>query len=553
MTTPLEFVLLLLLASVVGVVVFQSLNLPSILGYLTVGFFVGPHVMRLTGSQHIEAFAEFGVVFLMFSVGLEFSIRRLKTMGRAVFGLGFSQVSGSILLVMLITFILKPWLNVQWATSFAIGSTLSLSSTAIVIKMLREHLELDSEHGKNIVGILIFQDLAVVPLLIITAALGTSSDNMFYALSIATIKISITLGLLLFLGKKILGYLLTAIARRQSQELFVLSLLLITLGAAYLSDQLGLSMAFGSFVTGVLIADTPFRRHVEENVQAFRDVLLGLFFITTGMLLNPTIIINHPILVTALLLIPVIFKLLFISFLTRLFGASKEASIKTGLCLAQAGEFGFVLLNLSLRHKLINSKIADATLAAMLLSMIIGPFLIQHANNFVLKWLSFQKTNKIDEEVPLGKETFDKRIIVCGYGPFGQDLGSILEEKGHNYIALDMDPDLVHQGIAKGKPVIFGNASSRDALKRAGIERASALVITQTNEHVAIKILCLAKELNMNLPIVVRVISEQAIETFLKLGASKVISEPTEKSDLLAAQLFLLINAEAAKEVNKVH
>lgn len=550
MINTFEYVLLLLISSIIGVVIFQSLNLPSILGYLAVGFFVGPNAMNFTRVYAVEALAEFGIVFLMFSLGLEFSIRKLKTMGRAVFGLGCAQVIGSLLFTMLAVLVLKPWISITWTTTFILGNTLALSSTAIVIKMLKERVEADSEHGKNIIGILIFQDLAVVPLIIVISALGAKSNNIPLALAAALGKICISLVVLLILGKKIFSYLLTKVSHQKSPELFISSLLLITLGAAYLSEQLKLSMPFGAFIAGILIAETPFQAQVEEAIQAFRDILLGLFFIVTGMMLDPKIILSHPILVLGFFIIPIIFKLCFITFIARLFGASKEGAIKTGLYLAQAGEFGFVVLQLSLKYTLIKHDIADAVLAASLLSMIIGPFLIQNAN-FLIKKLSpwISKYLSFQQDTYAIRTYFQRKnkdhIIICGYDEFGRDLERLGKQEGYNILAIHMDMDRTyansqHNNI-KQTSTHPTPINKQEVLKNAGIECASALVITSRDEQIATKILCSAREINKTIPIFVRALNENAMHKFLELGASQVVLEMSEKSFVLASQLFLFL------------
>jgi CPA2 family monovalent cation:H+ antiporter-2 len=386
MTSPLEMTLLLLLCSVAGVVVFRFLNLPPMLGYLAVGIVVGPNALRIVpdsqGAQHL---AEFGVVFLMFSIGLEFSLSKLRGMRRIVFGLGACQVAGTIAFALLFGWIASFWMKMSWQASFALGGALSMSSTAIVSKLLAERLELEAEHGRNIFGVLLFQDLVVVPLLIIIAAFGNGqSSQLAMWLGIAAVKIVVALTVLLFIGQKFMTRWFDLVARRRSQELFMLNLLLVTLGSAFITDQFGLSLALGAFIAGMLIAETPYRHQVEEDIKPFRDVLLGLFFVTTGMLLNPRVIWEHPLLVLAFLIVPILLKAVMITGLARLFGARPGVAMRTGLYLAQAGEFGFVLLNLILDSHLVEPVLLQAILSAMLLSMLAAPFIIQNADRIVL-------------------------------------------------------------------------------------------------------------------------------------------------------------------------
>ena len=340
MTSPLEMTLLLLLCSVAGVVVFRFFNLPPMLGYLAVGIIVGPHAAGIApDSDRAQHLAEFGVVFLMFSIGLEFSLSKLRSMRRIVFGLGASQVAGTIALALLFGWIANFWTDMSWEASIALGGALSMSSTAIVSKMLAERLELESEHGRNIFGVLLFQDLAVVPLLIIIAAFGNgNSKELAFWLMLAAVKIVVALTVLLFIGQKFMTRWFNIVARRRSQELFMLNLLLVTLGAAFITDKFGLSLALGAFIAGMLIAETPYRHQVEEDIKPFRDVLLGLFFVTTGMLLNPRVIWEHPLLVASFFVLPILLKAVMITGLARLFGSPPGVAMRTGLNLAQAGE-----------------------------------------------------------------------------------------------------------------------------------------------------------------------------------------------------------------------
>eukprot|EP01041_Mallomonas_annulata_P017911 gene17911-36591_t len=290
MFSPLELTLLLLGSAVLGVVAFRMMHLPPMLGYLTVGILIGPHALGLaeqSAASHI--LAEFGVVFLMFSIGLEFSLPKLMAMRGIVFGLGMAQVGATIAATMLLGWLLAwqlPGINISWQASFALGGALAMSSTAIVVKMITERLELESEHGRKIMGILLFQDLAVVPLLILIPSLAKNPDDLLETLAWAGGKAVIVLVLLLFIGQKIMRKWFTIVVKQRSQELFMLNLLLITLGAAWITEQAGLSLALGAFVAGMLVSETQYKHQVEEDIKPFRDVLLGLFFITVGMLLN---------------------------------------------------------------------------------------------------------------------------------------------------------------------------------------------------------------------------------------------------------------------------
>ena len=555
MTTPLELTLFLLIAAVAGVVVFRSLNLPPMLGYLTVGIIVGPHALGLASdSARVEYLAEFGIVFLMFSIGLEFSLTRLRAMRRIVFGLGVTQVLGTIIAALLAGMSIRSFMSFSWQASFALGGALAMSSTAIVSKLLAERLELESEHGRNIIGVLLFQDLAVVPLLIIIAALGKNPKDLAWALGLAAIKITVALTLLLWIGQRLMRGWLNIVARRRSQELFMLNLLLITLGAAFITESLGLSMALGAFIAGMLIAETPYRHQVEEDIKPFRDVLLGLFFITTGMLLDPAVIWHHPVAVLILFVVPVALKLVLITGLSRLFGASPGVAMRTGLGLAQAGEFGFVLMNLITDKQLLDPVISEVILASMLLSMLAAPFLIQNANRIVMRvssseWLvqSLQMTKIATQSMKISGH-----VIICGYGRSGQNLARMLEQEGIPYVALDLDPDRVRAAASAGESVVFGDAARHESLIAAGIQRAATVAITYANTPSALKVLSHVQESNAALPVIVRTVDDSSLDKLIAAGATEVIPEIVEGSLMLASHTLVVMGVPMRRVIRRV-
>ncbi|HIC7212505.1 cation:proton antiporter domain-containing protein [Burkholderia stabilis] len=541
MISPLEMTLLLLLASVVGVVVFRSLNLPPMLGYLTVGILVGPHAFGIAADlERAEHLAEFGVVFLMFSIGLEFSLAKLRAMQRLVFGLGLLQVVATLVLALALGALFEHWVHITWQGSIALGGALAMSSTAIVSKMLAERLEIETEHGRNIFGVLLFQDLAVVPLLIVIAAFGAeSSKDLALTLGFAAVKIVIALTLLLVIGQRFMTRWLNVVARRRSQELFVLNLLLVTLGA---------------FIAGMLISETPFRHQVEEDIKPFRDVLLGLFFVTTGMLLDPRVIWEHPLLVLGFFVGQVLFKATMITGLARLFGATPGVAMRTGIGLAQAGEFGFVLLNLILDRHLVDSTLLQAILASMLLSMLAAPFLIQNADRIVMRLSSTEWMQQSLQMTRIATQSLKQRghVIICGYGRAGQNLARMLEQEGISYVALDLDPDRVSAAAAAGESVVFGDAARRESLLAAGIHRAAAVAITYANTPSALRVLHHVHELEPTLPAIVRTVDDADLEKLLAAGATEVIPEIVEGSLMLASHTLVLVGVPMRKVVRRV-
>ncbi|MCP2008066.1 CPA2 family monovalent cation:H+ antiporter-2 [Duganella sp. HSC-15S17] len=551
--------MLLLGSAVLGVVAFRMMHLPPMLGYLAVGILIGPHALGLAeSSEAFHSLAEFGVVFLMFSIGLEFSLPKLMAMRRIVFGLGMAQVVLTIVATMLFGWAIATQLpssiHIGWQASFALGGALAMSSTAIVSKMLTERLELESVHGRKIIGILLFQDLAVVPLLILIPSLGQRPDALVETLAWAGVKAVIVLALLLFFGQKLVRGWFTIVVKRRSQELFMLNLLLITLGAAWITERAGLSLALGAFVAGMLISETEYKHQVEEDIKPFRDVLLGLFFITIGMLLNVQMVLAHWWLVLVLLAGPVLLKFALIAGLAKLFGATDGVSMRTGLALAQAGEFGFVLLNLAGGSHLMDPFIIQVVLASMVLSMLVAPFIISKSDQIVMKVSSNEWMMQSLALTKIASRTMstNKHVIVCGFGRSGQSLATLLGEEHIDYHALDLDPERVQEAQSAGRHVSYGDAARRESLVAAGIYRASAVVITYASTASALKVLHLVHELAPALPVIVRAHDDTDLDRLKAAGAAEVVPELMEGSLMLASHALVMLGVPLRRVVHRV-
>lgn len=559
MHSALELTLVLLSSAVLGVVAFRVMHLPPMLGYLVVGVCIGPHAFGLVEeSATTSTLAEFGVVFLMFSLGLEFSLPKLSSMRRTVFGLGMAQVLVTIGVTMLfgwvIALLLPQYINVSWQASLALGGALAMSSTAIVSKLLTERLELESPHGRKIISILLFQDLALVPLLILIPALANKTENLLVTLAWASAKAVIVLVLLLFIGHKLIRRWFQIVVKRRSQELFMLNLLLITLGAAWITDKAGLSLALGAFVAGMLISETEYKHQVEADIKPFRDVLLGLFFITIGMLLNIRVVLENWWLVLMLLVVPVMLKFFLIALLARLFGASPGVSMRTGLALAQAGEFGFVLLNLAGGLKMVDPFIIQLILASMVLSMLIAPFLIAKSDAIVMKVLSNEWMTQSLALTQIASRTMttQKHVIIAGFGRTGQSLAKLLEEENIAYHALDLDPERVREAQAAGANVSYGDAARRESLVAVGINRASALVVTYASTPSALKVLYHTQELAPSLPVIVRSHDDTDLDKLRAAGAAEVVPEAMEGSLMLASHALMMLGVPLRRVVHRV-
>ena len=551
MPQTLQLILVLLSAAVVVVVLCRLIRLPPILGYLLVGMVVGPHALAwVPDNAHVRDLAEFGIVFLMFSIGLEFSLPQLKAMRRAVFGLGLAQVAittiGAMLALHLVGF--------GWQAGFALGGALAMSSTAIVSKMLAERMELATPHGRDVMAVLLFQDLAVVAFLIILPSLGKAGTDLAVDLALAGFKAAVALVLILFAGQKPMRMWFHLVARRRSSELFMLNLLLITLGLAALTELAGLSLALGAFLAGMLIAETEYRYQVEEDIKPFRDVLLGLFFVTVGMALDLAVVWQNILWVLLLLAVPVAAKLVLIVVLSRIFRASMGTSLRNGFYLAQAGEFALVLLALAVDQHIVPVPIAHVALAAMVLSMLSAPLLIHFAEPIVRRFTANDWLARAAQITRIAATTMARQehVIICGFGRSGQNLARLLDAEEIPFIALDADPERVRESAGDGFSVVYGDAGRKEALYAAGLAKARAVVITFANTPAALKILHHVHASRPELPVVVRTLDDSELDRLLDAGAAEVVPEVLEGSLMLATHSLLLLGIPLNRVLSRI-
>lgn len=551
MFDSLTSVLLLLTSSVLAVAFFRALRLPAMLAYFFVGVLIGPYAFNLLPStesgRHV---AEFGIVFLMFSIGLEFSLSKLYSMRKTLFGLGGAQVLITLGVIMLV-----GWMSgLSLVTAFVVGGALTMSSTAIVSKMLMERVDLNSRHGRLSIGILLFQDLAVIPILVLIPALGAHADNMGTILVMSLLKTVILLFILFKFGKGIINFWFSLVAKQRSRELFVMNVLMVTLLLATVTKVAGLSYALGAFIAGMLISETRYRYQVESDIASFRDILLGLFFISVGMLLDLTQLANHIGLVLLLLVGFVLFKALVIATLSRLFGYETGVGIRTGMVLAQAGEFSFVILALGLEQNLIGGDELQIILAASLLSMVAAPFIIQYNGRLARKLVKSYTRNssQVVDEIDSVAKNLKDHVIICGYGRSGQYLGRFLKEENIPFIALDIDPTRVHDAAAAGQHVMYGDAGRRIVLEAAGGARAKALIVSYSDMRASMKVLHVAQEGYPNLPVIVRTYDDADIETFRDAGATEVVPEVLEGSLMLASHALVLLGVPLNRVIKRI-
>ncbi|MES2636375.1 MAG: cation:proton antiporter [Pseudomonadota bacterium] len=551
MFDSLTSVLLLLTSSVLAVALFRALRMPALLAYFMVGVLFGPYALNLLpDTESGRHLAEFGIVFLMFSIGLEFSLPKLYAMRKTLFGLGGAQVLITLGVAMLV-----GWsAGLSLPTAFVIGGALTMSSTAIVSKILIERVDLNSRHGRLSIGILLFQDLAVIPILVLIPALGAQSGDLGAILGLSLLKTVVLLFLLFKFGKTIVGSWFSVVARQRSRELFVMNVLMVTLLLAFATKMAGLSYALGAFIAGMLISETRYRYQVESDIASFRDILLGLFFISVGMLLDFSQLLNHIGLVLALLVGFVLFKGVVIAVLSRLFGFELGVGIRTGIVLAQAGEFSFVILSLGLEQKLIGGDELQIVLAASLLSMVVAPFIIQYNGRIARKLVKdyTRNSSQVVDEIDSVSKNLNDHVIICGYGRSGQYLGRFLKEENIPFIALDIDPTRVHDAAAAGQHVMYGDAGRRLVLEAAGAQRAKALIVSYSDMRASMKVLHIVKENYPNLPVIVRTYDDADIDTFKDAGATEVVPEVLEGSLMLASHALVLLGIPLNRVIKRI-
>jgi len=539
MTETLPLILLLLAAAVVVVAIFRTLGLPPIMGYLLVGAVLGPHAAGwVPDTEQTRHLAEFGVVFLMFSIGLEFSLARLYSMKRIVFGLGLAQV----MLTALVATLLARIAGIPWLAGIALGGALAMSSTAMLSKLLTERGELDAPHGREVIGVLLFQDIAVVPLLVMIPAFSQPLEAMAEALLWAGFKAAVLLTLVLVIGQRALSKWFYLVARRKSAELFMLNVLLITLGLAWLTELAGLSLALGAFTAGMLIGETEYRYQVEEDIKPFRDVLLGLFFVAIGMRLNVPQIADQAPLVAGILLALVVSKLAIVGIASRLMGSSPGTALRSGLWLCAGGEFGFVILARSGDVSLLPPGVLQPVLAAMVLSLLLAPLIVHFSDRLVFRFVASEWLLRSMQLTQLAAQslTSDKHAILCGYGRTGQHLARFLEAEGVSFMALDLDPERVREASKAAEAVSYGDSSKKETLLAAGLSRASVVIITFSDIDAALRVIHRVRELRPDVAIVSRAREQDDIEKLYAAGAAEVVPEALESSVMLATHALAL-------------
>lgn len=544
-------IVLLLGVAVATVALFRRIHFPPILGYIIVGIIVGPSGMAFIETQEtITLLAEFGIVFLLFAIGLEFSLRQMISMRKLVFGMGAAQVFITGAVVYLIGY----FAGLDTNTNIVIASAFALSSTAIVIKQLTEQSEIQSRHGRSTIGILIFQDIMAIPLLILIPTLAMTSSggesNITMAMAIAFIKGIAVVFIIHLIARYLLRPLFHEVASAKSQELFTLTVLTVALGSAAFTEELGLSMTLGAFLAGMMLSETEYRHQIESDIRPFQDVLLGLFFVTVGMLISLEILFDNFWLVIALSIAIIALKGVIIYVIARLFGKEPGVAARISLSLAQVGEFGLVVMTLAFTFNLLPENEGKILLTAAVLSMIAAPFMVKF-NGKIAKALhkkSYQHSQtQLEDDIADHNPHLSKHVVLCGFGRVGQTVGRMLHNANENFIALDMDIKRVNEARAAGENVFYGDASKQNILHAAAIEKAKIVIITFSEYHASIKILKTIRQMDKNIPILVRTLDDTHVNELIQAGANEVIPDTFESSIMLASHLLLMIGQPPSK------
>lgn len=543
-------VITLIATAVFIVIVFRYFKLSPVLGYLVAGILIGNHGLNVVDSNQIKLLGEFGVVFLLFAIGLELSFERLKAMRKYVFGLGTLQV---LFTSIIITAIASVIYNNN--TAVIIGGGLALSSTALVMRVIDESRNQSTQIGRVSLSILILQDFAVVPLLVIIPLLGNNNGRISIALALgyAFIKALIALVVIFTAGRLLLRPLFDLISSDNiaTNELPIAMTLLIVLSAAWGTEYFGLSLALGAFVAGVLVAETDFRLQAEESIEPFKSLLLGLFFMTVGMGINIKEIYEHTIYVVSISFCLIFLKTLIIFVLCILFGFNKSVALNAGIILSQGSEFTFVLFDLARRNNVIEEKIVNILLLVITFTMALTPILAAIGQKMA------EKLEKMQGKTPLQKIEFSSRdlvnhVIIAGFGKVGKMVARVLEVEEINYIALDINNDLVNREIVNGFPAFRGDVSQIDVLKAVGAERALTVILTMSNEITIKKALKAISQNFLNVNIIIRLKNLKKADEFYDAGASTILPVEYETGLMLGALVLRSVGI-SENEVNRIN
>ena len=548
-----NYILILLVCSVVFLVICKRIFLPPVIGYLSVGILVGPGGLGwFPGIENMHFLGELGIVFLMFTLGLEFSISQLMNSKRALIGIGGLQVLLSTVAITVLAWLAK----VPLSQAFIIGSALSLSSTAVVLKQLKEQQEQQTNHGRLCVKILLFQDIAAVLLLIIIPALDNNNGFVLTNFLITMLKGTGVFLVVTLIGSRIIKPLFHEVAKAHSTELFMLATLLVALSAAAATHYFELSMALGAFLSGLILGETEFRHQIEVDIRPFREVLLGLFFIIVGSFLDLKILPNIWLDLLLIVGVLILVEAVIIFGIICAFGKLKiDSALKTGIILAHGGEFGFVALTEAINHNLISPEQKSVVFAAVVISVMLAPVLIKFNQQIASLFIKNTKENPTYDDVTLIKnhaENLRDHVIICGFGRVGQILARFITQEKIDWLAIDLDPALSKKSAIAGEHVFHGDAAKPEILLAAGISRAKMVVLSSSNEKINLEIVKYLRNMRLDLQILVRTLVDSSLQAFEDAGATEIVPEILEGSIMLASHLLFALGVSTNKIVNQI-
>ena len=524
-------IVLILLVSIPIIAIFNRIQLPSIVGFLIAGIILGPSVLKIISNpEQIEMMAEIGVILLLFSVGLEVSLKELLDIKKIVLIGGGLQVLATILLSSIIIYAI----GIPAKQAIFFGMLISLSSTVIVLKLLSDKGEMDAPHGKISLGILIFQDLAIVPMFLIVDLLGTSEQISFGEVTIRLLTAFGAVAAIILLAKYLSPHILYRLAKLRMKEIFTVGVLLLLLGTAYLTHSLGLSFALGAFIAGLIFSESEYSHQIIADTLPLRDAFNSLFFVSIGLLLNLSFVIENPLIVIASSLGIVLLKAMIVFLIVIILKYPVRIAVLVGIGLAQVGEFSFILGEYGFRLNLVPPELFNILISSTIITMILTPFLFKLAPGIA------GKSGKLDQSKPKEKliEEVQNHVIIAGFGLNGRNLAHVLKETGIKYVIIEMNPDTVKKEKSKGENIIYGDIGNYEVLKTSLINTAKVFVIAISDRSTSRRAVKVAKQLNPNVNVIVRTRFMRETDELVKLGADVVIPEEFETSIQIFRQVL---------------
>ncbi|MBL0687033.1 MAG: cation:proton antiporter [Sulfurospirillum sp.] len=527
--------LLLIILTATTIATFLNLflkrfNIPTIIGYILTGTLIS-YMFALHSSEKLSHIAEFGIVFLMFTIGLEFSMKHLMSMKKEVFFNGTIQVLATGLIFSIMA---KYMFNIEQKSAIIIGFAFALSSTAIVLKILNDNGDIHTTYGRKVLGILLFQDIAVIPLLLMINFF-TITDSSVSALLIKTlISAIIVIGLLFFAGKYLLNPFFSKVVSSDSEEIFIAFILLIVIGSSYFAHLFGFTYSLGAFIAGMMIADTKYRHQVEADLIPFRDILLGLFFITIGMQIDMSIIKDYFFEIVSLLVAVMVIKMIIIFTLLSYY-TNKRVSLKAALSISQVGEFSLAVFALASSSSLIEPITNQILIVTVAISMILTPFILKNVKAIADMFTS----ENLEKEYTISSSGLSDHIIVCGYGKLGQEIVRILKKRNVKFLVIEHNINLVKLGESRNDPVFFGNVAMKSIMVQNGVKTCKSVIVAISNEK-KLRLICeLLDSFKKPINTVVRVVDHEEKKLLEDLNVNHIVNQGKEIAKSLIKEALI--------------